>query len=245
MSKTPKLPKTVRAEVSQARYDAFMVCMVKNHLTKQKLMAILIDSIPLILELSLGLSLEDDPTPCLAITPAPRATEVVQLDRRIHINTRQEGRFKKLLLEVPGCQLDVDKSLGKRDLLYPSSRESAVLAFLANCPKGSRRERERERETHTPARKYVTQRVKALDACAVILANHSGMTIDDLYPLVKAAGWASPKDFSAKCTLRKSLQESPLFNFNRNTDTVSLAKVDPPKVEKDLASFFPNWAVTT
>ena len=230
MSKTPKLPKTVRAEVSQARYDAFMVCMVKNHLNRQQLMAILIDSIPLILELSLGLSLEDDPTPCLATTPAPRATEVVQLDRRIHINTRQEGRFKKLLLEVPGCQLDVDKSLGKRDLLYPSSRESAVLAFLANCPKGSRK----ERETRKPVRNtYTTKRMRALSACGVILADHSEMSIDDLYPLVRATGWDSPKDFSAKCTLRKILKEDPLFNFNRDTDIVSLAKVDPPPVEEE------------
>ena len=229
MPKNPKLTRTIRAEVTQEHFDAWERCRKGTGKNRQQFMALAADNLDLLI-------LELEP---LGSTTAPATalgtTLIVQLepDRRIHVTTRQAQpkRFKeKLLPKAPECRLDIDESTKKRDILYHSSHEAEVRVYLAECPKGGKN----ERETHKPVRgKYTTKRDKALNACEAILAGHSGpMSIDELYPLVRAAGWEpSKKDFSVKCTLRGFLQGSPLFELDLKMDTVSLVKVDPPTVD--------------
>ena len=68
--------------------------------------------------------------------------DVVAETKTIPINTRQYARLKKLQALVPGCTVNNAKD---RILTYPVNREAEVLGWLANCPKGSKKEAKKPR----------------------------------------------------------------------------------------------------
>lgn len=239
MAKTPSKPKTktktktIRAEVEPEFYKAFEIIRINCGETKQVFL-------PRVLKFAfekLGYLVTTlaAPIPPKVENPERKAVKLV----RIHINTRQLARFKKLRELVPGCELDLDKYTCKRDLLYPEDREEEVLRFLANCPTGGKKKSGGGHSESGRPTEYDTRKKRAIRESEAILADEPlPMSITDLKSELKARGCDcfSPEDFNHNETLRKYIKESPRFEFEPDTDSVTLVEqevVEPPQVDEN------------
>jgi hypothetical protein len=138
------------------------------------------------------------------------------------ITTRQFARLKRLQVLVPNCSVNNSTD---RVLTYPLRYEAIVLEFLANCPKGSRKERRAVREvpvytardlTAMPGlkkakkerAKYESKHVR-VTAEALDILGSGPKGIDELYSLLKlrkeVPGGKDPK-YILKTLLGKSDQ---------------------------------------
>lgn len=147
---------------------------------------------------------------------------------RIHINVRQHDRFGRLCLLVAGCRLDVDKSIGKRDLLYPPDKEAEVRHWMSICPTGGKKKSGLEvTDSESTRGPYDTRSRKMFRTIMTTLSGQTlPMSIPDLHEVLKGNDCA-PKGFSQKPDLRKFIEECPSIVFDKDNDICYLAKASP------------------
>ena len=228
---------TVRARLNDAWLRVFEALRCRDKRSRQ-------DFAPEVLMQGLiarGVTVAQNGEPILPGVEPPRcATNVITVTpevdlARIHINVRQYTRFKHLSRMIPDCALDVDKSMNKRDLLYPLSRRSDVMTWLKSCPTGGRKksgegaELESEEKSESKRGPYKTARKKAISgAVAVLKEENRQIFIRELYDLMKERG-CTPNDVSARDDVTRYIKESPLFEFESFNELVSLAKESSPQ----------------
>ena len=154
--------------------------------------------------------------------------------KTIKINTRQYARLKKLQVDVPGCSCEVLEVEDVKNIMltYPLSREADVLKFLADCPKGSRKESKVFKKmdpTATPGLKAARRKKEESEGATIhsriIMAAEkilmgSPLPFEDLYSQLKALK-RIPGGFNPKPILRRLLKESQLFDLSSD-DTYSI-----------------------